>query len=566
MTDDRDTETDEQPGIDERVAALEAAYGDRFDDDRREALRERVGDLQTNTTAFRDVDLANGDGPAFTFRAYRGDEAGAEGTEPTDTAETVATAETHEGTGGERAVADDRLVGTIDELGQGLRDGAFTVRELTEAYLDRLDRVGPELNALVTLTRERALAAADRLDEELAAGTDRGPLHGIPFAVKDLLAVEGHPTSWGAAPFADRTIDGTATVVERLEDAGGVLLGKVAMVELAGGFGYEQADASFTGPGLNPWDTDTWSGGSSSGSGSVVPAGLVGFAIGTETWGSIHGPAGYCGITGHRPTYGRVSRHGAMALSWTMDKVGPMCRSACGCEAVLRAIAGPDPADETTVDRPLGHGAPEEPTVAVIPDAAADAQPAVRENYETSLAVVEEFATVEEVELPDYPYAEVARTIIAGESASAFDEFVDEGAVEELTAPADRVGGYANRTVLAKDYLNAMRVRGKLQRDLDAALADYDALVTPTLATVAIPTDTTFEEYRADYELPPVGAAANLAGLPGVTVPNGFGAGDRPTGLCFTGRAFDDATVLDLAATYEARTDHVDYTELLDRF
>ncbi|MEF8827411.1 MAG: amidase [Haloarcula sp.] len=460
-------------------------------------------------------------------------------------------------------VDETTLVATIEELGDGLRAGEYTVRELTEAYLDRLERVGPELNAVVTVTRERALSAAARLDAELEAGDDRGPLHGIPFGVKDLLAVEGYPTAWGAAPFEDREIDETATVVERLEDAGGVLLGKLAMVELAGGFGYEQADAAFTGPGRNPWSEDSWSGGSSSGAGSAVPAGLVGFAIGSETWGSIHGPAGYCGIAGHRPTYGRVSRNGAMALSWTMDKLGPMCRAASGCETVLETIAGPDPADETTVDRPLDDGAPAEPTVAIIEDAATDAQPGVRENYEAALDVVREFATVETVELPDHPYEEAARTVIAGEAAAAFEEFVADGRVEELTAPADRVGGYANQTVLAKDYINAMRIREQVQRDLDETLAGYDALVTPTLATVAIPTDTTFEEYRADSDIPPVGAAANLAGLPGVTVPSGFGERDLPTGVAFTGRAFDDRSVLGLAAAYEERTDHVNYTSLL---
>lgn len=461
---------------------------------------------------------------------------------------------------------DDLLGATIDELGRALREGDVTVRELTEAYLDRLDDVGPELNAVVTTTPERALEAADRRDEELAAGEDRGPLHGIPFGVKDLLAVEGHPTTWGAEPLRDQRIDETATVVERLEEAGGVLVGKLAMVELAGGFGYEQADASFTGPGLSPWSTDSWSGGSSSGSGSAVAAGLVGFAIGSETWGSIVGPASYCGISGFRPTYGRVSRDGAMALSWTMDKLGPMCRSAAGCEHVLRAIAGPDPADETTVDRPLDGSAGSPPRVAVVDGAAGDAQDGTRENYEAALDVVETFADVERVELPEFPYAEAARTVISGEAAAALERVVDGGGVEDLTAPADRVGGYANQAVLAKDYLNAMRVRRKVKRALDELLEPFDALLTPSQATVAIPTDTTFEEYREPYEIPPVGAAANLAGLPGAAVPSGFGERGLPTGVTFTGRAFDDLSVLDVAQAYQRRTDHVEYADLLERF
>lgn len=462
-------------------------------------------------------------------------------------------------------VASETLVDTIDELGTGLRAGDYTARDLTAAYLERLETVGPELNAVVSLTRERALAAAAARDEELAAGEDRGPLHGIPYAVKDLLAVEGTETTWGAAPLSDRAIPETATVVERLDEAGAVLLGKVAMVELAGGFGYEQADAAFTGPGLNPWDADTWSGGSSSGAGSAVPAGLVGFAIGSETWGSIVGPAGYCGVAGLRPTYGRVSRHGAMALSWTMDKLGPLCRSAAGCAGVLEAIAGPDPADETTVDRPLTGGLSDDPTIAVIEGAGDEIQPELRECYEASLAVLESFATLETVTLPDHPYPEAARLVISGEAGAAFDDFLARGDGEALTAPADRAGGYANQAVLAKDYLNAMRVRRRVQRDLDDLLSSYDALVTPTHATVAIPVDTPFEEYRADYELPPVGAAANLAGLPGITVPNGVGAGGLPSGLTFTGRAFEECAVLEAARAYEDRTDHLDYSDLLER-
>jgi aspartyl-tRNA(Asn)/glutamyl-tRNA(Gln) amidotransferase subunit A len=463
-------------------------------------------------------------------------------------------------------VDDATLLGTVDDLRAALRAGEFTVRELTEASLDRLERVGPELNAVVTVTRERALSAADELDAELAAGEDRGPLHGVPFGVKDLLAVAGHPTTWGAAPLADREREGTATVVERLEAAGGVLVAKLAMVEMAGGLGYERADASFTGPGLTPWDPEAWSGGSSSGAGSAVPTGLVGFAVGSETWGSIVGPATYCGVVGLRPTYGRVSRAGAMALSWTMDKLGPLCRSVDGCATVLEAMAGPDPADDTTTDRPPSGGAASPPRVAVLDGAAADAQPGVRGNYEASLATLREFATVETVELPDYPYESAARTVIAAEAAAAFDDLVESGATEELTAPADRIGAYANGAVLAKDYLHAMRIRRRVGRALDGLLEPFDALVTPSAGTVAVPVDTPFAEYREPYETPPVGAAANLAGLPAVAVPNGFGERDCPTGVTFTGRAYDDRAVLDVARAYESRTDHVSYADLLGRF
>ncbi len=197
------------------------------------------------------------------------------------------------------------------------------------------------------------MAEARRAEREIAAGRYRGPLHGIPYGAKDLLATSGGiPTTWGAAPLREQRFDFDATVIRKLEEAGAVLCAKLAMVELAGGMGYRQPNASFTGPGINPWNPDAWSGGSSSGSGSAVAAGLVPFAIGSETWGSILSPAGYCGIAGLRPSYGRVSRHGAMALCWTLDKLGPLCLTAEDCGLVLEAIAGADPADPSTSDRP----------------------------------------------------------------------------------------------------------------------------------------------------------------------------------------------------------------------
>src|SRR5215210_5071251 len=202
---------------------------------------------------------------------------------------------------------------SIRDLGRMLRAGETTPTALAEFFLDRLDTVGRRLNAVATLTRERALGEARVAERELAAGHDRGPLHGIPYGAKDLCATAPpYPTSWGAAPLRDQQFDRGATVIERLRAAGAVLVAKLAMVELAGGMGYDQPDAAFTGPGLNPWNTEAWSGGSSSGSGSAVGAGAVPFAIGSETVGSILTPASFCGVAGLRPTYGRISRHGAM--------------------------------------------------------------------------------------------------------------------------------------------------------------------------------------------------------------------------------------------------------------
>ena len=237
----------------------------------------------------------------------------------------------------------------IRELGELVRTREVSPVELAETFLGRLESIGPRYNAVVTVTRERAMEQARRAESEIAAGDYKGLLHGIPYGAKDLLATSGGiPTTWGAAPFREQVFDYDAAVVRRLEEAGAPLAAKLAMVEIAGGMGYRQPNASFTGPGMTPWGTDAWSGGSSSGSGASVAAGLVPFAIGSETWGSILSPANNCGLSGLRPTYGRVSRQGAMVLSWSLDKLGPLCLTADDCGIVLEAIAGADADDPST--------------------------------------------------------------------------------------------------------------------------------------------------------------------------------------------------------------------------
>src|SRR6202041_3256870 len=234
---------------------------------------------------------------------------------------------------------DDVFFATIGELTAKLRAREFSAVELTRAYCDRLEQIGPRYNALALGLRAQALRKAKDADFELKLQRYR-PLQGIPFGVKDLLAFAKHPTTWGAKPYEGQVFTETAFVITKLEKAGGILIGKLAMVELAGGGGYRYPAASLTGPGLNPWDKTRWSGGSSSGSGIATAAGLVAFALGSETSGSILTPSAFCGVTGLRPTYGLVSRHGAMALSWTLDKIGPICRSAEDCGLVMEAIAG----------------------------------------------------------------------------------------------------------------------------------------------------------------------------------------------------------------------------------
>lgn len=449
---------------------------------------------------------------------------------------------------------------TIGELGAMLRSGETTPTELTRMYMERLDTVAREYNAVVTITEERALREAATAEAELAAGQDRGPLHGIPWGAKDLLAVEGYPTTWGAEPFRNQSFDTDATVVRHLRDAGAVLVAKLSMVELAGGMGYRQPNASLTGPGITPWAADTspsWSGGSSSGSGSAVAAGTVGFAIGSETWGSIVTPAAFCGITGLRPTYGRVSRHGAMALSWTLDKLGPMCRSAEDCALVLAAIAGHDPDDPTSSRRdfvwPTAHRS-RGFRFGVLSDATLGVQPEVRANFEASLAVLEEMGTVDIVKLPDLPYNETATAILQGELAASFEEFMTSGDVRQLTAPEDRVNGLAALALPAHVYIRAMRIRGLICRAMDELMENVDALVIPTLPTVASPIDQAFDRYFDRSNRSPLGAAANVAGLPGIAVPNGFGERGLPTSLSLVGRAWDEATLLAIARAYQERT------------
>ena len=466
---------------------------------------------------------------------------------------------------------EDVLYLGIRELGDGLRARRFSPVELAESYLARLERHGPSLGALVTTTRDRALREAARAEREIAAGRWRGPLHGIPYGVKDLLATRDYNTTWGAAPYRDQRFDFDATVVERLTAAGAVLVAKLAMVELAGGMGYNQANASFTGPGRTPWNPQYWSGGSSSGPGAAVGAALVPFAIGSETWGSIMFPSACCAVSGLRPTFGRVSRHGAMALSWTMDKLGPMCRTADDCGLVLDAIAGADPRDVYASAAPYAYdgragaarrSARRRMQIGVLRNATAGAQPEVARNFEASLDVLRQFATlVPDVEFPDLPYNAAAETIINAEGVSAFEDLIDSGRVRELTAPEDRWGGYPNTVVSAKDYLKALRLRPAMAAALDGALAPYDCVVAPTISTVSFPVDKPFDQAWPRVEVPPgtrtvpLGGAANVVGLPGLAVPNGFGRENLPTSIVFTGRAFQENRVIAAAAELQRRTE-----------
>src|SRR5450756_2229208 len=249
------------------------------------------------------------------------------------------------------SIGTDTFFAPLSELNASLKAREFSAEDLARAFSERLQQLGPRYNALALPLHQEALRQAKEVDKDLKRERYRGPLQGIPYGVKDLLAFAGQPTTWGARPYAGQVFDYNATVIEKLSAVGAVLAGKLSMVELAAGGGYRFPSASLTGPGLNPWDRTRWSGGSSSGSAAAVAAGLVPFAIGSETWGSILTPCAYCGVTGLRPTYGLVSRYGAMALSWSMDKIGPICRSAEDCGQVLRVISGGDTNDSSSAGK-----------------------------------------------------------------------------------------------------------------------------------------------------------------------------------------------------------------------
>ena len=448
---------------------------------------------------------------------------------------------------------------TIPELGRLLRLRRLSAVELAAELLGRLERLGPTYHAVVRVLRDSALADARERDAELARGKDRGPLHGIPFGVKDLVSVEGAPPDWAAPGYRTPLPHGDATVVRRLRRAGAVLCAKLAMAEFAGGVGARSSAEGCGGPGRTPWDGSRWSGGSSSGPGAAVAAGLVPFAIGSETWGSIQYPAAFCGITGLRPSFGRVSRHGTVALSSTMDKLGPMARTAEDCGLVLAAVAGSDPEDPSALARRFTPPAPSDSRryrIGVLRGTLNSAQPAVQRNFLASLELLGGVAdVVDELDLPDHPYDALAGLVLDAEAASSFDPVLGRRRVTALAAPDDRVGGYAGRDVLAGDYLRAIRLRRPAAAALDRLLSQVDAIAAPTLPTVAWPLDAApgmaYAEFPGGTD---VAGAANLCGVPALFLMNGTGEGGLPTSLQLTGRAQTEATLLEIGMQFQART------------
>ncbi len=423
----------------------------------------------------------------------------------------------------------------VAELASLIKNQKISSVQLTEMYLNRLKKYGDTLQCVVSLTEELALKQAQKADEEIAQGKYRGPLHGIPYGVKDLFAVEGYKTTWGAAPYKNQQIDQTATVVKKLEKAGAVLFVKLTLGALAMG------DVWFGGVTKIPWDLNRGSGGSSAGSASATAAGLVGFAIGTETWGSIVSPSTRCGVTGLRPTFGKVSRFGAMALSWTMDKVGPIARNAYDCALVFDAIHGMDIKDPSTTNYPFNYENKKMADFKVgYLKSFFEEEYRGQENDMKTIEVLKKLGiTLHEVELPEDIPVSALSIILEAEAAAAFDELTRSNKDDELTAQHKNAWPNIFRTarfIPAVEYIQASRLRDLLIEELHQVIKDYDVIVTPS--------------YGGDQLL-----MTNLTGHPCVVVPNGFDDKKHPTSISFIGNLYDEPTILNFVKHYQEATD-----------
>jgi len=454
---------------------------------------------------------------------------------------------------------DDLAFATVPQLAELIRTKKVSSVELTKMYLGRLKRYGPKLLCIVTLTEDLAMKQAQDADNDLKRGKYRGPLHGIPWGAKDLFATKGIKTTWGAEPYRDQIIDYDSTVVERLRAAGAVLVAKLSMGALA------QGPKWFGGVTRNPWLPDedrTGSSGSSAGPASATSAGLVGFSIGTETLGSIVSPSSRCGVTGLRPTYGRISRYGAMGLSWTMDKVGPICRGVEDCAAALDALYGPDDHDMTvgtaafnwSPAAPLGslriaylktefEGAGFQPQN----DQQRQLQEQRKAMYKAALDALEKAGVkMTAIELPKFPTGNI-RFLLTAEAATAFDDITRDGRVNQLSGQDNGDWPNAFRTsrfIPAVEYLRAQRARVLLMREMDKLMSQWDVFVSPAPGSASL-------------------TITNLTGHPAVCVPCGFldvpGANNGPLqhlpqAIMFTGGLYDEAAPLRVALAFEQAT------------
>lgn len=444
-------------------------------------------------------------------------------------------------------------------LAEQMRTRALSPVELAEGYLARIEQHSARYNAFVTVTRDLALAQARAAESEIAAGRWRGPLHGMPWGAKDLLDTKDIATGWGTSFLAERMPERDATVVERLHAAGAVMLGKTHCVEFAGCLGYSWPAASVAGAGRNPWNVEHWTGGSSSGSGAAVAAGLCAFALGTETWGSILCPSAFCGLSGLRPTYGLVSRAGGMVGAYTFDRIGPMARTARDCRDILAALAGPDPRDPTNAGlTPDLTGAAAVPMsqlrAALVPlDWTKSPETDVKIAFDEAVHTLRGAGlALEAAELPSFPAAEVSGLLITVEALAAFEPFFRDGRVRQLKDRMARHQWDIATPITGADTLKAQRMRYELQQVMAKFFERYDVIVTPNFMSVAPPVDRNLNDTLAYAD--PVGAIGVACGLPSLALPTGFGKGHLPTGMQIVGAPWTEATLLALGETFQSRT------------
>lgn len=522
------------------IASAEEVAGVRFDPQERELMLEGLKQQEQRIEALHKIPLDNSVSPAIKF-------------DPLPPGRKV-TPPSHRpmvrSKGSVRSVPadlEDLAFLPVTELSELVRTRRVTSTQLTQMYVARLRKYDPVLRCVISLTEERALKQAAAADAEIKAGHYRGPLHGIPWGAKDLLAVRDYKTTWGAGPYKDQVIDADATVVQRLDNAGAVLVAKLTLGELA------QGDIWFGATTKNPWKIDQGSSGSSAGPASATAAGLVGFSIGSETLGSISSPSTRCGTTGLRPTFGRVPRTGAMALSWTMDKLGPICRSVEDCAMVLDAIYGPDGKDNTVIDADYHWSAqltPKSLRIGYVKSAfdlpqvdPADPKRTLHGTKKFDDAALEVFHRLGirliPVDLPDVPY-DAMRIVLIAEAAAAFDELTRSDRDKELVQQGkfDWPNTFrTSRFIPAVDYVNANRVRSIAIQKWDDLMKNVDVIVTPTGAANLTQL-----------------VATNLTGHPAVIVPNGFRDDGTPVSLTFLGGLFEEAKVLAVAKAYQDAT------------
>jgi Asp-tRNA(Asn)/Glu-tRNA(Gln) amidotransferase A subunit family amidase len=500
----------------EMIRQAEWIAGLELTESQRKAILDSVDRALRDFKALRAVPLTNDIPPALSFHP-------AALLPPAETTRRGTVELTRRAAPKRPEAAEDLAFLPVTALAELLRTRQVTSTELTKLYLDRLRKHDPALHCVVTLTEDLALKQAERADREITAGRYRGPLHGVPWGAKDLIAVPGYKTTWGAAPFKDQTLDTMATVARRLEDAGAVLVAKLALGALA------QGDLWFGGRTRNPWDPQQGSSGSSAGSASAVAAGLVGFALGSETYGSIVSPCSRCGATGLRPTFGRVSRQGCMTLSWSMDKIGPIARAVEDCAVVLGVIHGADGLDPTAVDRPFSW--PTHRDLRTLRVGYVEGKVAARERPELK-ALRELGMQLVPITLPDRHPVNPLTLILEVEAAAVFDQLLRHGDTEGLDSWM-RTFRKA-QFVPAVEYLRANRIRTLLMRSMDELFEKVDV-------------------YVAGSDL----LLTNLTGHPCVVLPNGFrkaGKAETPTALTFTGRLYGESELLAVAQAYQDAT------------